>query len=128
MLGPMLAMDPVPEASVVLAKKYGHSKQTEQEAVARLCQITAALDQQLQYQADSGSQYFVGDALTAVDYYWASFLGMVMPLPPELNPMPDWIRPIYQTEDPGVLSCITERLIQHRDMMYKEHIKVPLDF
>lgn len=128
MLGPMLAMDPVPEPSLVLAKKYGYSPQAEQEAVARLRQITVALDQQLHSQLENGSQYFVGDDLTAVDYYWASFLGMVMPLPPEMNPMPDWIRPIYQTKDPEVLACITSRLVQHRDMMYKEHITVPLDF
>jgi hypothetical protein len=53
---------------------------------------------------------------------------MIKPLAPALNPMPDWIRPIYTATDPEQQACLLPALEAHRDMMYERHIATPLDF
>ena len=125
LLIPMLQLENPPEQGLRLAAKYGYSEQTAAASTERMREICLFLDQTL---AESPSGYFVGNGVTAVDIYWASFLGMTMPLPPEVNPMPDYMRPVYECRDQAVLSCITPRLVQHRDMMYERHIALPLDF
>ena len=125
MLVPMLQLDKPPKQSMRLARKYGYSEPAAAASTDRMREICAYLDHTL---AESASDYFVGDDVTAVDIYWASFLGMTMPLPPEVNPMPDYMRPVYDCRDEAVLSCTTSRLIDHRDMMYERHITLPLDF
>lgn len=128
MIGAMLRTDAPPALALGMARKYGYSEAAEAGAVQRMQEICAYLDTVLAGQAEAGSQYFVGDTVSAADYYWASFLGMTMPLPPESNPMPDYIRPVYACRDAAVLACITPGLIAHRDMMYARHIALPLDF
>ena len=128
MLAPMLQLDPPPEASVRLAQKFGYSDAAAEAAVGRMAAICAELDASLATQEAAGSDYFVGNGVTAVDFYWASFLGMTMPLPHRDNPMPGWMRSVYDCQDEAALACITPRLVAHRDRMYHRHINLPLDF
>ena len=125
MLEPMMQLDPVPEVSLRLASKYGYSESAVRQAPARMLAISEFLVQSL---AASGSDYFFGDAPCAADFYWANFAGMIKPLPPELNPMPDWFRPVYTSDRPDILACLPHELEAHRDMMYECHIPTPLDF
>ena len=62
---------------------------------ARLVAILQRLSDQLSAQAASGSRYLVGDRLSALDIYWACFSQMLAPLPPEVNPMPDYLRGVW---------------------------------
>lgn len=128
MIGPMLRVQEPPELAVGMARKYGYSESAEAGAVQRMAEICAHLDAVLTTQAGAGSDYFVGDSVSAPDFYWASFLGMTLPLPPEHNPMPEYMRPLYECRDEAVLACITPRLVEHRDRMYQRHIALPLDF
>ncbi len=128
MIGPMMRLAEPPAVAVGMARKYGYSAEAEADSIQRMAEICAHLDELLAQQEQLGSDYFVGDAVTAPDFYWASFLGMTMPLPPEYNPMPDYIRPVYDCREQAVLDCITPRLVAHRDRMYQRHIKLPLDF
>jgi glutathione S-transferase len=128
MIGSMLRLPEPPELATRMARSYGYSEATEAGALQRMREICAFLDGALASQARSGSDYFVGDRVSAPDFYWASFLGMTMPLPLEYNPMPEYIRPVYECRDAAVLGCITPRLVAHRDRMYERHIALPLDF
>lgn len=125
MLQPMLQMDTVPAPSRRLAHKYGYSVEAVQQAAARMGEISQYLEQCL---GSAGGDYFFGDSPGAEDFYWANFAGMIKPLPPELNPMPDWFRPIYTSSDPQILACLSAPLEAHRDMMYARHIATPLEF
>ena len=125
MIEPMMKLDPVPQLAVRMAHKYGYSAEAFAAAPAKMRLICDALDEHLSLQA---VDYFFGESPGAVDFYWANFAGMIKPLPPELNPMPEWIRPIYTASDSEVLACLSPRLEAHRDMMYERHIKTPLDF
>lgn len=128
LLAPMMALDEPPEMIHRLANKYGWSGQAHGAATTRLQAISAELDHRLAQQQEAGSDYLVGSAVTAADFYWANFAGMVKPLGPQDNPMPDYMRATYESVDEDTLACLTPRLETHRNRMYERHIKLPLDF
>lgn len=128
MLAPMMAQEEPPEMVCRLADKYGWSKQAHADATVRLQAISAELDSRLARQQEAGRDYLVGSQVSAADFYWANFAGMVKPLGPEDNPMPDYLRATYESADELTLACLTPRLEAHRDMMYQRHIALPLDF
>jgi glutathione S-transferase len=128
MLAPMMKLDSPPPLAQRLADKYGWSDSAFAAATARLQAISAELDTRLAQQQEQGRDYLVGEAVSAADFYWASFSGMVKPLPPEDNPMPDYLRATYEAVDEDTRACLTPRLETHRDMMYERHIALPLDF
>lgn len=128
MIAPMMQLPDPPAMARRLAAKYGYSEAALAGSVAALQQISAHLDSALAQQAGRGSDYFVGNEPSAVDFYWANFAGMVKPLPPADNPMPDWLRGTYEGAEQAVLDCVTPALLAHRDMMYQRHINLPLDY
>ena len=128
MLAPMMTLAEVPEMAVRMGHKYGWSEQALAAATGRIRAIAAELDRRLASQRDRGRDYLVGESITAVDFYWANFAGMIVPLGPEDNPMPDFLRATYEAVDEETRACLTPRLEAHRDMMYERHIALPLDF
>ncbi len=83
---------------------------------------------QLEDQAAAGSDYLVGNELTAVDVYWAFFSQLLVPLPEEICPMPGFLRKSYgklgtELEEPPAAS-----LLAHRDRILERHIALPLTF
>jgi len=128
MLAPMMRLPEPPAFIARMAHKYGWSEEALAAAPAKLAGISAALDDRLARQQAQGRAYLVGDGVTAVDFYWANFAGMVKPLGPADNPMPDFMRATYESADAATLACLTPRLEAHRDRMYQRHIPLPLDF
>ena len=51
-----------------------------------------------------------------------------MTLRRDLNPMPDWLRPLYSAVSEKVGAAINPILIEHRDRIYGTHIAIPLDY
>ena len=128
MFAPMMALAEPPAIILRMAHKYGWSEQAHARAASRLQAIAAELDARLSAQESVGSRYFVGDEVTALDFYWANFAGMIKPLGPADNPMPEYMRATYESADEITAACLSDRLEAHRDMMYKRHISLPLDF
>jgi glutathione S-transferase len=90
----------------------------------RIAAILQGLAHQLTGQQTLGSPYLVGQRLSAADLYWACFSNSLAPLPPELNPIPDWVRALYTRENQELPALLSE----HRDRIYRDHIGLPLDF
>lgn len=107
--------------------KYGYSPEAAATAPARVVEILHALDAQLSRQQAAGKQYFIGDALSALDIYWAGFSHLIEPLPPELCPMLDEFRPLYCNTHPDVAAAATPALMVHREFVYREHLGLPMD-
>lgn len=128
MLTPMMTLAEPPEFALRLGRKYGWSEQALAASTARLQAISAELDNRLARQETAGSDYLVGSTVSAADFYWANFAGMLKPLPHAVNPMPDYMRASYSSGDAATLACLTPRLEAHRDRMYQRHITLPLDF
>lgn len=128
MLAPMMKLEEPPEFISRLGRKYGWSEQALASATPRLQAISAELDGRLARQEQRGSDYLVGNVLTAADIYWANFAGMLKPLGSADNPMPDYMRASYESADDATAACLTPRLERHRDRIYARHITLPLDF
>ncbi len=128
MLAPMMSMEEPPEMSLRMAGKYGWSDAEYAASTERILACLKYFTIRLRTQQRLQSDYLVGSAATAVDFYLANFLGIFRPLPPELNPMPDFLREIYTSVDAALETGLQAELFEHRDMMYERHIPTPLDF
>ncbi|NND66381.1 MAG: hypothetical protein HKN19_02230 [Halioglobus sp.] len=128
MFAPLMALDEPPPPIARMMGKYGWSDEAHATAGEKLNGILAELDRVLLAQAAAGSEYFVGASVTAVDLYWASFSGMLKPLPPAQNRMPDFLRSTYETVDDSLAAAFTPSLEAHRDRIFERYITLPLDF
>jgi glutathione S-transferase len=133
LLAPMLSSpeadtNPAMAGGRVLGSSYGWSPDAVDRSNERICQVLGLLSEQLARQKQAGREYFVGDTLSAVDIYWATFCALIRPLPADLNPMPDSIRAGYSAITPEVAAILDEDLIAHRDKVYERHLQLPLDF
>jgi glutathione S-transferase len=66
--------------SEFLGKKYGYDAEISEGAPARVAAILERLSVQLKNQQSRGSKFLIGDALSALDIYWATFAALVDPL------------------------------------------------
>jgi len=107
--------------------KYGYTPDAAVTAPARVIEILEALTRRLETQHGEGSRYFIGHQLSALDIYWAGMSHLIEPLPPELCPMLEEFRPLYQNDHPGVGAAARPLLMEHRDFVYREHLVLPID-
>jgi glutathione S-transferase len=125
---PALADSPAGDAVRRLAGRYGYSSGAAEAAPARAAEVLALLASQLREQRERGCRFFVADALSALDVYWAAFAALVSPLPDSECPMPAFLRAQYEVADPVVRAAVDPLLLEHRDFIYREFLPLPLDF
>jgi glutathione S-transferase len=109
-----------------LAKKYGYSPEAGAASGARVAALLGMLAARLRAQREAGSRYYVGDQLTAVDIYSATFVAMFRPLPPDQCEMQRGTRAAFETRDAQTEAALDPILFEHRDMMYAEYLELPL--
>jgi len=108
--------------------KYGYSAAASAAAPARMAECMRQLDAQLAAGQAHGGRFFFGDAVCALDIYWATFLGLIDPLPEELCPMASAFRPLYTNAHPALRAALSPRLRAHRDFIYREFLELPVVF
>jgi glutathione S-transferase len=111
-----------------MTRSYGVTPETIARGPARMISIMNGLATQLHRQQAAGSDYLVGNQVTACDLYWACFAGFVSPLPPPDCPMPDFMRVNYTHLTPELAAALDPVLLRHRDLIYRRHIGLPMDF
>jgi glutathione S-transferase len=109
-----------------LGKKYGYSPEAAAASGPRVTQLLGMLGRRLKVQREAGSRYYVGDALTALDVYSATFIALFNPLPLEHCRMDSSARMAFETRDAQTEAALDPILFEHRDMMYGEHLELPL--
>jgi len=109
-----------------LGKKYGYSPELGAASGARVAELVGMLVARLKAQRQAGSRYYVGDSLTAVDIYSATFTAMFGALPPEQCAMEAGTRAAFETRDAPTEAALDPILFEHRDMMYTRHLELPL--
>jgi len=105
-----------------------HSEKSAAAAPARIASILKFLADRLERQKAKGSKFFIGDRLSALDIYWATFAALVRPLPPELCPMASSFRDTYTERDPTIVEATSPALLEHRDFIYREYLELPIVF
>jgi glutathione S-transferase len=109
-----------------LGKKYGYSPEAGAASGPRVAELLRMMAARLKAQHESGSRYYVGDALTAVDVYSATFTALLCPLPPEQCKMDASTRAAFETRDAQTEAALDSIVLEHRDMMYADHLELPL--
>lgn len=127
MVGPAIESGAAPEALVRMAQDYGYNKQDAELAVTRTAEILKMLAQQLTAQYARGAEYFIGDTLTALDVYWVTCMNVLDPLPPEKCPIPENWRPGFVAKDAEVTSALVPILRRHRDKIFAECFRDPME-
>ena len=92
-----------------------------------MVKILRALSARLEQQRGRGSRYFIGNQLSALDIYWATFAALIQPLPHELCPMPQAFRSMYTNTNPVVQAAVTPLLLEQRDFIYHTFLELPID-
>lgn len=123
------AEPPFNEAAMTrLRTTYSVSLGDATAAAHRAADILRMMANRLHEQEAIGSPYFVGDTITACDIYWTAFSSALEPLPPDVNPMPEWMRRPYENIGPILEAAKDPILLRHRDRIYARHLTLPLDF
>jgi glutathione S-transferase len=112
--------------SKYLARKYGYSPAAGAAAGARVAQLLQMLAARLTAQRQAGSPYYIGNALTALDVYSATFMAMFRPLPPQQCRMDAGTRAAFEAVDAEIEAALDPVLFEHRDRMYGERLELPL--
>jgi glutathione S-transferase len=103
--------------------KYGYREGCAAEAKQRVLDIVRMLAERLEA---NGGKYYLGDRLTALDIYSATFMVMFGPLPQEQCPMPPPLRAAFESLDEETRAALSPILFEHRDRIYAEHLELPL--
>lgn len=112
-----------------LGKKYGyHSPEVAEVAAARTVSVLNQLDSLLRLREEEDHRYFFGNRLGALDIYWACFSNLVEPLADEYCHIPDALRPMFTARDEATKRAFTPRLRSHRDMVFHDHLGLPMEF
>lgn len=115
-----------PKVAAYIGKRYGHSPQIGPAATARTVRLLEMLASRLHAQHGAGSCYYVGNELTAVDIYSAAFMGLFRPLAQDVCAMDAATRAAFELREPAVDAALDAVLLRHRDMMYRDHLALPL--
>lgn len=110
-----------------LASRYGYSPEAAIASKRRTLEIVRLLAAQLRAQRESGRRHLIGDRLSALDVYWATFAVLIDPLPEEQCRMDPGLRASYTASDPALRSA-AEELLAHRDFVWREYLGLPMDF
>jgi glutathione S-transferase len=113
-----------------LGRKYGYSETASKEAPRKMGDIVRLIDDRLAAQEAKGSKYLVGDALSAVDIYWATISMLVIPAPPEImsrTKQNEGMLAMFEAVSmvPEVSQAVSARLQAHRDYILHTYCETP---
>lgn len=109
-----------------LSAKYGYDAEAAPGYSGRVAELLGNLVPRLQAQRAHGSRYYFGGTVTALDIYSAAMVAMFNPLPPAQCEMDPAMRAAFETCDAQTSAALDPILFEHRDMLYAEHLELPL--
>jgi glutathione S-transferase len=116
-----------PEMVLRMGEKYRYNATDTALANERLVARLNLLSAELQGQVDRGHQYFLGESLSALDFYWAAFCNIALLPSHDWIPLaPEW-RAMFIAPDPAVDVAITPALRAHRDHMMETYFRIPME-
>jgi glutathione S-transferase len=110
-----------------MRRKFSNGMTLDQ-ARSRIVTIMATLAKRLEAQRDDGSEYFVGQTLTAADIYWTTFSNLIVPMADADCPMPVMYRTCSAGLEPTFRNRIPAILIEHRERTLHRHFELPMSF
>lgn len=117
---------PLREGALAFGRKYGYRAEEAALYRRRVREVLGLFAETLREQRARGARFLLGDALSALDLYWAAFAALVEPLPPELCAMDAGMRAFYTLRDPAQRPPGVELLLEHRDAIYRDFLERPV--
>lgn len=113
-----------------LARKYGYSEAASAAAPSKIAAVLALIAKRLDAQAERGVPYLVGDTVSAVDVYWATFSNCVLPAPPEIMPRTkqnDGMLKFFALngEIPEVAAAMSPKIAEHQRYITTTYCETP---
>lgn len=113
-----------------LARKYGFSNEASAAAPAKIAAVIRLIDRRLEAQDRRGSPYLVGDSITAIDVYWATFSMAVSPAPPDIMPITKQNQRMLEffaknAEIPAIADAVSERIGKHQRYILTTYCETP---
>ena len=109
-----------------LAYKYGYRDADVAAATTRSVALMKELTATLKAQKKRGSNFLVGDSVTAADFYWAAFSNFVVLQPyAEIPTNPD-ARPLFENTPAAVLVANDPILMTHREHIMQTCYELPM--
>ena len=119
----MAGVDNFPDNIRSMALKYDYSDSLAAVAEQRVAEVLQLFSQTLEQQQARGSDFLVGDALTALDLYFSIFIGiMYRPLKDEYLPIPSAMRAGYELPSELLDAAIQPNIYTHRDRIFQEFL------
>jgi glutathione S-transferase len=112
--------------SKYIGDKYGYNAPEAERAAARCAEIISFLVARLEQQQAKGSKFYIGNQLSALDIYSATFAAIILPLPHEQCPMPEAFRKMYTNTDPLIQAAAKPIFFAHRDFIYRQYLELPI--
>jgi len=122
-----LRADPEDPIASTLGPKYGYSPKGAGAASGRVVEVLHVLSHQLQKSQAAGCRFLMGKDLTALDIYWAAFSNLIVLIPPDQISLAPFVREIFVCDDPRVLDALDPLLLAHRDFIFNEYFRLPLE-
>ena len=116
-----------PEGVARMGAKYGYRRADAEAASARLVAQLNALAAQLRAQVAKARPYFIGNSLSALDIYWVAFMNLLQLPPPAQCEVPDALREMINSTPPEVMAALDPLLVAHRDRIFAEHFRNPME-
>jgi glutathione S-transferase len=125
---PAIQSGQAPSGITAMSRKYGYNESDVAATNQRQIEMLKLLSSILDSQRAKGSAYFVGSALSAVDFYWAAFSVIMDILPDAQCPVAAGARSMFENIDSSVKAAISPQLLEHRDRILRAHFKLPMEF
>lgn len=107
--------------------KYGSAAEGFALASTRITTVLHLLAERLRRQRARGSEFLIGETLSAVDLYWAVVSNLLSPLPDEILPLARNIRATLTEEAEPLIDRLDPILIEHRDGIFRRYLRTPVE-
>lgn len=109
--------------------KYGYRDDQFQLADQACAEILKLISKTLKDQLTRGSQFLVGNSLTALDIYAAIFLAiMVQPEDNGLIPLPEMLFKVYGQPCEAIDAAFDDNLNEYRKRILMQHVTTPMEY
>ena len=125
---PIIGAGDAPEGIKRMGVKYNYDKADAEPAADRVVETWNLLAKDLSVQRSAGSDFFIGNAPTALDFYWARFSNLIEVMSWEKSPVREDLRPLFVQKNATIAVAFTPILREHRDQIFDRYFKSPMEF
>jgi len=126
MFKPAMDSGSPPDAIKVMAQRYRYEAADAEAAEERIVAVLKCLTDLLASQKKAGNDFFFGDAVSALDIYWAAFSVLLSPYSEDRVPMPAKAAAGFAACGPVVEAALDQSLIDHRNAIFDSCFEAPM--